>query len=57
MNDDAYEQHGIDVAEANGDIRIYLVADSETFIQSNISVDELLDDTDSDPTYNGGGNK
>jgi len=49
---DDYEKYGLDVAKANGDIRIYMVADKEVYLQSDTSVDELLDDTDSDPTYN-----
>jgi len=41
----------IDVAKHEGDIRIYKVSDTNIWIQSDVSVDEVLDDTDSDPTY------
>lgn len=51
MSEDGDES--IDVAEHEGDIRIYKVNDTSIWIQSDISVDEVLDSTDSDPTYDG----
>lgn len=41
----------VGVAEHDGDIRIYDVQNTEVWIESDISVDEVLDDTDSNPTY------
>lgn len=39
----------VDVAEHNGDIRIYEIANVENWIQSDTSVEDVLDENDSHP--------
>lgn len=45
------DENDVDVAQHEGDIRIYDVEDTEIWIQSDVSVDEVLENTDSDATY------
>lgn len=44
---DSTRKSTVDVAEHNGDIRIYEVANVENWIQSDTSVADMLDENDS----------
>lgn len=52
-DDDSDEScHDVDVAEHNGDVRIYQSDDTEIWIQSDTTVDEVIQ-SDADPTFTG----
>ena len=48
MTDTNDERSSVDVAEHDGDIRIYEVTNIENWIQSDTSVKDYLDETDAD---------
>jgi hypothetical protein len=50
MKNNQDEQKTVDVCEHSGDVRIYEVDDIENWIQSDTTVDEVLDETDAEPT-------
>jgi len=41
----------ISVAEHEGDVRIYVSADTDTYLQSDMTVSEYLDTVDADEDY------
>ena len=50
MNEYEKEDTNVDSCEHSGDVRIYEIDNIENWIQSDTTVDDVLDETDSEKT-------